>query len=420
MIPPGGPMSSTAGWNGAKPRIIFVNRYFFPDISATSQMLTDLTFGLAARDFDVHVICSRQLYDAPTARLAAHGREAGVHVHRVWTSRFGRASLAGRAIDYATFYLFCGARLLRLTRRGDVVVAKTDPPLISIVALWIARIRGASLVNWLQDVFPETATRLGTIRLPRWADAALRALRDSSLRGARMNVVLGSRMRDFVTPRLSSSGQVSVIENWADERAISPRPTAASGLRARLGLGTRFVVGYSGNLGRVHEFDTLLDAAIRLERDPRVAFLMIGGGAGMSRLREAVAARGLRNFVFQPYQPRESLADSLAAADVHLVSLIPRLEGLVVPSKFYGILAAARPVIFVGDPDGELARVIAARGIGAVIDAGDGATLAAHLERYAADPALREAAGGAAHACYRESFTFERALYRWIELLQPV
>src|SRR5688572_28796716 len=110
-------------------RLIFINRYFHPDHSATSQMLSDLAFALADRGHEVAVITGRQRYDAPTDTLPPRETASGVAIHRVWTTRFGRANLIGRTIDYATFYLTAGWRLWRLARPGDVVVAKTDPPM---------------------------------------------------------------------------------------------------------------------------------------------------------------------------------------------------------------------------------------------------------------------------------------------------
>jgi colanic acid biosynthesis glycosyl transferase WcaI len=400
-------------------KVLFVNRYFYPDQSATSQLLFDLSEGLANAGFNVHVICSRQRYDQPKANLKARDSVAGVTIHRLWTTRFGRGNLLGRMIDYATFYLSSGWLLLHSLRRGDIVVAKTDPPLISIVCMAACKLKRADLVNWLQDIFPEVATRLGAGRLPEWLDCRLRALRNASLRSARMNVVLGSRMQDFVVLAGIPKAQTAIIENWADE-AGEALHAEASELRLRLGLTGKFVVGYSGNLGRAHEFQTLLEAASLLSEQRDVVFLMIGGGVGMTMLEAAVASRAMANFQFLPYQPRDFLADSLAAADVHLVSLRPQLEGLIVPSKFYGILAAGRPVLFVGDRDGELARVIDAAGIGSVVEVGDGAALAGSIVDLKLDPARREACGAASRQYYRDHYTAQRALSRWIDILEQL
>ena len=124
------------------------------------------------------------------------------------------------------------------------------------------------------------------------------------------------------------------------------------------GFKNKFVVGYSGNLGLAHEFNTILDAAEALKTREDIVFLFIGGGAQLSAVKQEVIDRGLTSVVFKPYQPREKLSDSLGAADVHLISLNPAVEGLIVPSKFYGIAAAGRPSIFIGDCKGEISRVL--------------------------------------------------------------
>ena len=405
---------------GVRPalKVVFVNRYFFPDLSATSQMLSDLAFRLARLGVQVHVVCSDQLYDNAAAKLPASEIIQDVHVHRTWTSRFGRARLLGRAVDYASFYVMASVALLKVLRRGDTVVAKTDPPLISIVAAVIAGIRGAHLVNWLQDVFPEVASHLSANPLPAWMDRQLKKLRDYSLHVAQTNVVLGTRMREHLQELRIPHARIRVIENWADGDAVIPKAVTSCVLRDGLGLQDKFVVAYSGNLGRAHEFETLLAAAEQLQGNDRIAFLMIGGGVKMEQLRAAVEARQLRHFHFLPYQPRELLSDSLAAADVHLACLLPQLEGLIVPSKFYGILAAGRPTIFIGDTDGELARIIDGSQCGVAVAIGDVAALVMTIQRMHGDRGAREQMGERARALFVERYTVARATRQWLEALR--
>jgi colanic acid biosynthesis glycosyl transferase WcaI len=399
--------------------IVFVNRFYHPDQSATSQLLTDLSRALARSGFNVHVICSRQRYDEPGARLPTRQYSDGVTVHRIWTTRFGRGRLLGRALDYASFYGSSAVAMLRLLRRGDTVIAKTDPPLISIVAMAAAKIKGAHLVNWLQDIFPEVASLLGANPLPRPLDALLRNCRNQSLRSARMNVVLGERMRDRLLRLGIPANRIEIIENWAECTQVPPKAASRSVLRAKLEVADKFVVGYSGNLGRAHEFKTLLGAAAILARDGEIVFLMIGGGAGMPKLLNATIERGLNNFLFLPYQPREELGDSLAASDVHWVSLMPELEGLIVPSKFYGIMAAARPTVFIGNPDGELARAIRAGQCGVTVPVGDVDALVGAVRHLKNDTEYRERLGGNAYERYRERYSAQRAFDRWVRIIKP-
>ena len=401
-------------------QVIFVNRYFSPDESATSRMLSDLAFRLAASGLSVAIVTSRQLYENAQAALAPQETLRGVRVYRVRTATRGRTTLIGRALDYVSFHFAAALKLLRILSRGDVVVAKTDPPLISIVVSWVARWRGAVLVNWLQDLFPEVATALAPGLMPKWVEGALLAARDRSLRRAVSNIVLSSGMRDRLLSRGVSPERIRVVPNWADTAAVSPLPSRESRTRQRLALGSRLVVGYSGNLGRAHEFDTLLGAARLLRDEPEFVFLMTGAGARSGGLRRAVDTDGLGNFLFQDYQPVELLSDSLAAADVHLVSLLPALEGLIVPSKIYGILAAGRPAIFIGATGGDLGCVLRDHDCGIAVSVGDSERLAAELRALHSDRARLERMGYNARRLALKRYTSEHAVAEWLALLDAI
>ena len=338
-------------------KTIFINRYFYPDYSATSQLLSDLAFDLASRGQDIHVITGGQLYTEPRASLLSDEMIHEVHVHRVRTSRFGRARPWGRMLDYLTFYAGATWRLLRSIRPGDVVVAKTDPPMLSVCAAWAVAIKRGLLVNWVQDLFPEVAMSLD-VSCVRYVAPLLKRLRNGSLRMARTNVVLGTIMAQRLRDEGVQSDRITVIENWADGDVIQPVPKEDNPLVREWQLDGKFVLGYSGNMGQVHEFKTVLDAAELLKAAEEIAFVFIGDGIARQWLEAEVAKRGLKNVQFRPYQPADRLRWSLSVPDVHVISLRPALEGLIVPSKFYGVAAAGRPVIYVGDPAGEIARIL--------------------------------------------------------------
>jgi glycosyltransferase involved in cell wall biosynthesis len=348
-------------------RLVFVNRYYAPDQSATAQLLTDLAGHLERSGQSVHIVTSRLLYDDATARLPARDELDGVTVWRVWTSRFGRANLFGRAFDYLTFYLSAMWRLLWLVRRGDTVIAKTDPPLISIVAAVVCWIKGARLINWLQDLFPEVAEALGVGLAKGPLGRLLRRLRNWSLKRAETNVVLGELMKERLLANGIPEHRIAVIHNWVVGE-LEPVARADNPLVREWGLGGKFVVGYSGNLGRAHNYQAMLGAIEKLQHRSDLVFLFIGGGAGMDVLKHEVGARGLQNVLFKPYQPLERLSQSLSVADIHLITLEPALEGLIVPSKFYGVMAVGRPICYIGDRNGEIARLIDRYRLGAVTE----------------------------------------------------
>ena len=400
-------------------RITFINRYYYPDVSATAQILFDLSQRLVANGYEVRVLCSRQLYQQSKISLLAEEEINGVSVYRVRTTRFGRNNLVGRAVDYISFYFSAGFRLLQITRPNDVLVAKTDPPLVSVIVAIVAVLRRAKLVNWLQDLFPEVAMNIGA-GIPNWLARPLIYLRDFSLKKANANVVIGNLMKSRLISQGISPNTIHVIENWADGSFIQSKPHDQSKLRAKLGLQNKFVVSYSGNLGRAHEYQTLLQAAILLRNDPQVVFLVIGGGAKNIELEEEVKKSDLDNFVFLPYQPRNELSDSLAAGDVQIISLLPELEGLIVPSKFYGILAAGRPSIMIGDVYGEVANIVRNEHCGEVVAIGDSGYLVDVIKKFKNDFNYLASLGNQAKALYEREYTAENSLEDWKIVIKNV
>lgn len=406
---------------------LFINRFFYPDHSATSQLLTELTGSVAASGEPVTVLTSRQRYDDPLIELPAAEKINGVDIVRLWSSRFGRMNLLGRTIDYLTFYLSAAAHLVRYARKGDVLVVKTDPPMLSVIAVPIAHMKGAKAINWLQDLFPEVAMSVGPggaglMRPLYWVMALLR---NWSLRSAAMNVVLGDLMAARVRALGVPAERIQVISNWADGDLLRPIPPMDNPLRREWGLNDKFVVGYSGNLGRAHDYRTLLDAIAKLEQREvgsqlPIVWLFIGGGALYQALEREVRARGLNSALFRPYQPRDKLSESLSAADVHLVSLRPDLEGLIVPSKFHGITAVGRPTIFIGDLQGEIAQLVASHACGVSIAQDDAEGLAHAVLDLANNPDRRMHMGMNARRAFEAAFEKSIAVGQWQKLLQQV
>jgi len=403
------------------PSLIFINRYFYPDHSASSQILTDLAFHLAEGGRKVQIITSRQIYNDAKATLPSFEIVNNVCIHRVASTQFGRAGLLGRSIDYVSFYRSVWHCLLGATLQNDILIAKTDPPLVSLIALGAARRKGAVLINWLQDIYPEVAMQLGVPLIRGPVAAGLTKLRNRSLCFAEANVVVGHLMRAKVEALRVPSKRIHVIENWCNDLEIYPVQQPENSLGRAWGLQGKFVVGYSGNLGRAHDVETVLNAAELLRGNPGIVFLMIGGGKRFDELITAVRDRALtRLFCFMPYQEQGMLAASLGVSDVHWLSLNPRLEGLIVPSKFYGIAAAGKPIIIIADEEGELSRLVQQHHCGVVIKPGDARALVGVLLNLMNEPRVTRDMGMRARRMLDAYYTRERALERWSGLLDKL
>jgi glycosyltransferase involved in cell wall biosynthesis len=398
-------------------RIALVNQYYAPAEAATARLLADLGEHLAAAGHDVLAICSRRSYLDPSRRYPARQHIRGVRVVRIRSTGFGRSSGAGRLVDYASFLAGAALRLV-LGRRVDVVVCLTTPPMVSLLGVLLGRLRGTRSCFWVMDVYPEVAFALGVLSPTSAAGRGFAALARWVLRRSDRVVALGETM----AAKLASLGarDVAVVHNWVDGEAIRPLPAAGHALRGAWGWQDRFVVLYSGNMGLAHDFETALSAAETLRDDPRILFAFVGGGPRRADAEREARRRGLANVVFKPPVAHEDLGQCLTAGDVHLVTSREGVEGLLVPSKIYGILAAGRPAIYVGPEDVELTRIVREGACGARLAVGDAAGLAASVREYAADPRRRAEEGARARRLFEDRFGRPRALAALRQVLESL
>jgi len=400
-------------------KVIFINRFFHPDQSATSQLVSDLAFALAEEGHEVHAITSRNKIAGKAHRLERRQTVRGVVIHRVGRQVKQSAGQVSRLANFLTFYGMAAPVLRRHATHDSFVVAMTDPPMLSVWARSLLRNRRVQLVNWLQDVYPEVAMNLNVPLVRGRLGGLLRDLRDRSLHSASVNVVLGGRMARYLETCGAAKGSVRVIPNWVDDEAVRPVERHANPLHQKWGLASKFVVAYSGNLGRVHEFETVVAAAEQFRGRRDLCFLFIGDGFHHVKLQNVLKERRLEGLTqFMPYQEQSELARSLSVADAHWLSLRPEFENLIVPSKFYGIAAAGRPILAIVDPNGEIAALVKRFNCGAIVEPGDGAGLAQVLETMIGNRALVEEWGRNARAMIETHYSRAHAIDQWREIIR--
>lgn len=362
--------------------VCFFNRSYWPDQAATGQLLTELAEDLVAcHGAEVTVVAGRALNPVEETASswwpAVQEERRGVRVLRANGTILRPRRFAARATNYVT-YLASATVASRRIGRPDVVVSLTDPPILGRIALQAARRLRVPFVFLCEDIFPEVGALVEDFR-NEWVNASLDRLNRSLLREADAIVALGECMRRrLVEEKGADPRRVRVIHNWADCEAIRPGSKDNAFARAH-GLVDRFVVMHSGNVGLSQNLDVLVEAAARLRSRPEIVIAVVGDGAKRRGLEEDAARRGLENVRFFPYQPKEMLHDSFATADAFLVSLKPGLEGYIVPSKLYGILAAGRPYVAAVDRSCEVATVAQDHGCGVWAEPGDPDALAAAI-----------------------------------------
>jgi colanic acid biosynthesis glycosyl transferase WcaI len=396
-------------------RIIILNQFFYPDHSATSQLMTDLAESLVEQGVGVTALAGRGRYNGGES-LPTHGEYKGVKIERAWATSFGKGSLPGRLTDYLSFYLGASWKLLRLPKH-DIIMALTTPPLISLIALLIGRMRGMRVIALVQDVYPDIAVALGALNSNSLITRTLDRLNRLVLGRADRVIVLGECMRKLIAEKMPPDRhlRIDVIHNWADGAQIKPAGDEPNPFTLEYGLSGKFVVFYSGNLGHVNEFQTVLKTAMHLRERPDIVFLFIGEGTKREEIANFIEQHSLSNVRLLPYQPRHLLHYSLTAGDILLVTLAQGLAGLSVPSKTYAILAAGRPILFVGDLQSDAARIVKENHCGSAVAAGESELLAQTISLWAADKTQITEMGVRARALFDAQFSRDIAVHAYLK-----
>ena len=372
-------------------RILVFNIYFYPDPTGTGLVVGELTRELVKRGHQVTVVTTVTHYglDRPAAgyqgRLVFDETWEGVRVLRTALPRFAGPLIVRRLMTYLAYTMLAipaGMRALP----PDVVLGVVPPVTTGPAAWMMSRLRRAPLVLSVQDVYPDSVFGGGLLaRLNRTFERVV-------LGGAARLITLSRGQRDALVARGVRAERIDVVPMWTDLDGIRPGAKNNS-FRAEHGKGAAVLALYAGNLGEFSGVGVLLEAAHLLRDDSRIRFLIVGRGHGLAELTQRAAQLDLPNLSFLPTQPRERLAEMLAAADVGLVTLDPRLSATSVPSKTFTIMAAGRPVLAAVHPDNEVARMVVAAECGTVVPSDNPAAIAAILRGWADDGSPLDAMG---------------------------
>jgi colanic acid biosynthesis glycosyl transferase WcaI len=404
-------------------RILFLNLYFPPDTSATAKSAESMVHALA-QTHEVTVLCGRPSYD-PTERrpwklwqterlssktaqsIANAGNPAAFTVIRVGSTDYPRIQMNRRILNYLTYVKLAFCRALFIP--CDAIFAMTDPPFNGIVGAFLSVLKRRPLIHDIQDMYPDMAVA-GSIVQPGLLTRFWERLHRWSLRRAARIIVLGDDMRARIIatgpkgPKNIDPAKVFIVRSGVDtDSAASPalplNPEVTRAIRANF----RFVLLHAGNLGFYGAWDTIIAAARKLENE-NIGFVFVGDGAERSRLENLAA--GASNVRFLPFFPSSDIPSVLATPDAHIVTIKCGLEGVVVPSKMFGIIAAGKPIVAVAAAETDVAALGVRHGFAICADPANPEELASIIRRIAADPA---AVAAMAHAAVQAAAQYSRA-----------
>jgi glycosyltransferase involved in cell wall biosynthesis len=389
-------------------RILFLNLYFPPDTSATAKSAESMVHALA-QTHEVTVLCGRPSYDPTerrpwklwqTERITSQttpskgvpaGKSAEFKIIRVGSTDYPRIQMNLRILNYLTYVKLAFWRALFIP--CDVIFAMTDPPFNGIIGAYLALLKRKPLVYDIQDMYPDMAVA-GFIVQPGLLTRLWERLHRWALRRATRIIVLGDDMRARIIAKgpKGSNGiygaKVFIVRSGVDtdpagKKTLSLNPEVTRAIRRNF----RFVLLHAGNLGFYGAWDTIIAAARQLENE-NIGFVFVGDGAERSRLQSLAA--GVNNIRFLPFFPVSDIPSVLAAPDAHIVTIKPGLEGVVVPSKMFGIIAAGKPIVAIASPQTDVATLGARHGFAICVDPASPEELASNIRRLAVDPAALE------------------------------
>lgn len=352
-------------------KIWLVSEHYFPEETATGYLLTQTAEGIATQ-FDTHVLTRFPKKDE-CGRLPRTEIVGNVTIHRRWATTFNRHRLLLRIINMlSTAFQLAWSALWNL-RRGDAVLVVTNPPLLPFAISMVAKIKGCRRVLLIHDVYPEVgvATKLLSERglVTRLVAAANKWL----YKGMDRIVVLGRDMAGLAQNKLGAErhDRIVTIPNWADLELVTPREKTDNALLQELGLTDKFVLLYVGNMGRSHGLELIVQAAERLRDEEDIHFLFVGGGAKENWLKSEIERLKLSNITMAGSRPRSQQPVFINACDLSIVSFVPGMAGISVPSRMYNILGAGKPILAIADSNSELALVVEENQVGWVVEPDD-------------------------------------------------
>jgi len=391
--------------------ILLLNEYYPPDTSATAKMAMQVAETLVERH-QVTVLAGRPSYDPdefyPYSFLRRDTQNRVV-VERVGSTAYPRKEMRKRVSNYLSYLALAVPRALAL--RADVVLAMTDPPVAGIAGAFVAEMTGRPFVYNIRDLYPDMAIGGDIVEQNPWVER-WEELHRRALRKATRVIVLGEDMRDRILSKGISPERVVVVRDGATFPGSAPPPNDSVVEEIRCGF--PFVAIHAGNLGFYGSWTTLLKAA-EILRNENAGFVFIGDGANRSALQARASA--LPNVRFLPFRPASEVPQVMAAGDVHIVTVRRGLEGVVVPSKLYSILAAGRPVLAVASPASDVSRIVAESGCGLAADPDDPEAVAAAVRELRGDT-VRLAEMGRQARVAAEKYARVKELQRFLGVME--
>jgi glycosyltransferase involved in cell wall biosynthesis len=344
-------------------KLWIVSELFYPDETATGFYLTGIAKHIAQYQ-DVNIICGSDAYEKKSNLIANENELAeNIYIYRIKALSLDKNRLLSRLTRFLYLTFAIAYQIIKLVRKGDDVWLVTNPAFLVPIAALIARIKRFQLTVIVHDVFPENLLPIKLLNPKSIIYKLLKFIFDKAYKSVNRIIVCGRDMKLLFEQKLENKTKIIVVENWADVDTVYPIMENHRSIYNSLELNDKIVFQYAGNMGRLQGLEELLDI-ISLCTNPNLHFVFIGEGALKNTLIAKTEFLKLTNVSFLNSFNRSQQNLFLNACDVAIVSLYDAMLGLGVPSKSYNIMAAGKPILYLGNKNGEIGLVVRENGIG--------------------------------------------------------
>jgi len=393
----------------------FVTRYFYPDESSGNSLLLSLVDKLSSNGFeDINVLTSNRISKSNT-KLKKTAVKNNIKIRRLRALNPLIDKLYVRVFDYGIFLINTFFFTLFRIKKDSVMITMSDPPMLSSVLGLACYLRGIKQIQWLQDVYPEITRSVG-INLPLFK--SLKLLRNWSMKKAIANVVISNEMKKHFISEGINEEKITVIPNWTDEEEIYPIDIEKNKQYYNFASKDKFIIGYSGNFGVLHDFRILLESIKKVRSDNKIEFLFIGSGKRKIEIENFCIENKLENIQIFPFQKREILNQTLNIPDVHVVTLLENVSPFAYPSKIYGAMAAGKPIIFIGEKNCELFNFVESNAIGFSVENHDTKKLLDIILKLKNNDELRSEISRKTRKLFLSNYTFSISFDKWMKIVK--
>lgn len=350
-------------------KVLILSEFFYPDKSSTPKVLTELAEDLVEYGLDVEVITSKTSYKGENSNFKTREVYKDIVINRVNSTELNRNSYIGRIVNYITFLISTSIKVI--TKKDyDCILMVSNPPVLPIIGYIVNKFKKKPYIYLLHDVYPDIAVKVGAIKENGLVFKVMSYINNKIFNSASKVIVLGKDMKQNLLDKRVDEEKIEIITNWADKEKIY-RGNKINDFSIKEGISQNFNIVYTGNIGRFHDIETILDTANKLKDNSKVNFIFVGDGYKKQQIEDYKKENSLSNIKLMGYKYGETYNHLLNASDIFITTLDKGIEGLGVPSKTYSYMAAGKPIIAIMNSCSEIGSLVENKNLGIRINSGE-------------------------------------------------